>query len=87
MDSAMLPSLRIDNTLTSKTIKFGRKETALKVAVWTPESITVFCAPAPQFGVEGNVSQRGQRISDWSLYQACWGVDGNVFLTEARCVQ
>ena len=33
MDSAMLPSLRIDNTLTSKTIKFGRKETALKVAV------------------------------------------------------
>ena len=30
MDSAMLPSLRIGNTLTSKTIKFGRKETALK---------------------------------------------------------
>ena len=33
MDSAMLPSLRIGNTFTSKTINFGRKETALKVAV------------------------------------------------------
>ena len=28
MGSAMLPSLRIGNTFTSKTINFGRKETA-----------------------------------------------------------
>ncbi len=32
MEHAMLPSLRVGNTLTSKTINFGRKKTALKVA-------------------------------------------------------
>ncbi len=33
MGQAMLPSLRIGNTSTSKTENFGRKETALTVAV------------------------------------------------------
>lgn len=57
MDNAMLPSLRIGNTLTSKTINFGRKETALKVAVETSLSLTVFSAPAPQIGDGGTLAR------------------------------